>query len=308
MLGRTVEPTEVFVRLTVLEGSPPRARIELDFEGQREIREVEGPDCNALVDAAALMIAITLDPLHVPPPEPVPPSESMPQPPEPELPEPERPPEPELEFDAEPPTRVDAPVVSETSPTPTAPPVRMWLGLVAGGELGAIPRGTGGIRPSIHVTRGRFEAQVTGDYWIRRRTRAQPTGEGVAVELGVAALRGCGRIRRRRLTIPLCGGVEAGAMRGAGFGLRNVRSDIQPWVAGLASAGGRFRVSPRISLSVLAELFVSVVRPRFDAQAGDELLVLHEPSPVGGRLLLGVVFGPFFGDENTAAVGVSPSR
>jgi hypothetical protein len=163
------------------------------------------------------------------------------------------------------------------------------IGLLAGGEIGAIPRGTGGLRPVVRLARGAFMAELSGDYWIRRRHQALASGESVTVELGVAAARACGVVGRGRVRTPLCGGLEGGLMRGAAIGLRDARSARYPWVAGLASAAILVRLGRRVDLTAAAEGFVAFVRPQFQAVRDDGSVVqLYAPSPVGVRLLAGV--------------------
>lgn len=293
LVGRPVAPSEVGVRLAILETEPlVRARVELEFGGRVEVRDLEAKSCDALLDAVALLVAVTLDPSEAPqvpeppPPEPPPLQTAEPEPqPVPELepePQPAPPPEPT------PPSEPESP-----APRPTSLDQRRALGLAVGlfggGEIGAIPRGTGGIRPVLRLSRGAFVAELSGDYWIRRRHQPLPTGETITVELGVAALRAGWALRRGAIRVPFCGGLEAGLMRGEGFGLRDSRSDHWPWAAALASAGVLVRLGARVDLGATIEGVVPFVRPTFTAARDDgSIVTLHTPSPVGARLLAGV--------------------
>ena len=97
-------------------------------------------------------------------------------------------------------------------------------------------------------------------------------------------------------------------MRGQGLVLRDGRADVQPWLAGLVTAGARFRVSRWIALDAQLEGYGAFVRPRFLAQTATGPQLLYAPSPVGGRVLVGIVVGPFLGDGNPGGLGVSTSR
>lgn len=294
LVGRPVEPDEVVVRVHVLEPMPLRARVEIEFGGRTESRALEARDCDALLDAVALLVAVTLDPTEVPPaPEPPEPPEPepAPEPPEPEPPEPEPEPAPDPErpaLEPEPP---------EPAPPPSPPPrpappsgsITLAAGLLGGGEIGAIPRGTGGIRPTLRLTVRRLTVELAGDYWVRRRHRVLDTGETITVELGVAALRIGGLVGQGRVRVPIGGGLEAGSMRGAAFGLREARADRWPWLAGLAWASVLVRVGRRVDLTATLEGVVPLVRPTFTATRDDGAIVsLYTPSPVGARALAGV--------------------
>lgn len=300
LVGRPVAPSELGVRLAILETTPlVRARVELEFGGRVEVRELEAASCDALLDAVALLVAVTLDPDEAPqvpePPPPEPPLQTAePEPaPETELapePEPEPAPEPEPEPTPPPPPEPEPP-----APTPRPTPLDrrralgLAVGLYAGGELGAIPRGTGGVRPVIRLSRGAFVAELSGDYWIRRRHQPLATGETITVELGVVALRAGWALRRGALRVPLYGGLESGLMRGEGFGLRDSRDGRWPWAAALASVGLLVRLGARVDLGAAVEGVVPFVRPTFTAVRDDgSLVTLHAPSAVGVRMLAGI--------------------
>jgi hypothetical protein len=73
----------------------------------------------------------------------------------------------------------------------------------------------------------------------------------------------------RRLELPLCAGLEAGAMIAEGRGLRETSTKQSPWLA--VSFGPRLAWAPvsAIALVVGVDGLVAVFRPRFSIQDFD---------------------------------------
>jgi hypothetical protein len=99
------------------------------------------------------------------------------------------------------------------------------------------------------------------------------------------AARGCGVPRWGRLELPLCVGVEAGALEGDGVGA-TVRPQHarRPWVAVTAGPAIAFVPIPRLALLAGADIVVPAWRARF--LVGDELV--HRPFAIGVRAGVGV--------------------
>lgn len=289
LLRRPLAPDEVRVEALVEpEGDGFLLRLRVHAGEVIDTRELRAERCDALAETAALVAAVMVDPevasaLLVPDP---PPPEREPEPapaPEPE-PEPAPDPAPEPESDPAP--------EPEPAPEPAASP-RLdagrgpWLRVRAGGEIGAIPRGTGGFALGVAAGGARLRGELEGQYWIGRET--QSANGSARIQLGLVAARACAVIPRRPLSAALCAGFELGAMRADAITPAPLTRH-RLWFAAQAEAALRWQARPRVALWIGAQPFVPIVFPRFeliDATAAASETI-HAPAPVGIRGLLGV--------------------
>lgn len=250
-------------------------------------RSMRGADCDVLAEAAALLAALAIDPavlgradasdearqevqrvLQEPEPEPAPTPKPTPRP------------EPEPEAATAPPPSPAVQPTRDSQAPGYRPHVDIPVGLGIG--FGDLP----GIGPTLRTgvgltwTWARLEADVT--YSFVRRARFENDDRGADVRQVFGALRGCGVIRPgvAWLSIPLCGGLEAGAMIGEGVGFSSVSEGTLPWVAAVARFGVRLRLHRYVGLALAVEPFVPLGRPRFVSEAGTEL---WRPLPAGIR-------------------------
>lgn len=284
-LGRTLAADEVSVTGRV---SPTVDGFALELQatvaGTVEARRLEASDCQALADATALVVALAIDPIAV--------AEVIQQ--AREVPVDEAPPAPALPpTTVAPSTSTPAPA-SDTTSRATAdaepsPPARGLEGGIlratAGVGLGATPGVTGAFTFAGGLRWARARLELEGSYWIPRRTNALD-GATVAVQLGAAAVRGCGQIRRDRIEAPLCAGLLVGGMRGDGRGVPGARTAQGLWLAAEAGVGLSWWLSPRWALAGGFAAAIPLVQPAFEV-GQDPAVRLFEPSPVAGRLWLG---------------------
>lgn len=245
-------------------------------------RETTAEDCVVLVDATALIVAIAVDPTTVlgrgdEPAEPKPPPTPRTEPPPGLTPEPT--PEPE---------------VPEVRPfgggePPPVDPRRVRFGLRVGGGIdgGVFPGPAGGLRLVGAVLGARWRAELSGDYWFPRTAIAE-AGIGGRISGGLGGVRGCGvpGIDRVGLEFPVCGGLEAGLLRGDPVGDRvdAPETSRQPWLAADASAALVWVPRRFLALFVQAELVVPIIRAGF--AVGD--VEVHRAGSIAGRGLLGL--------------------
>lgn len=247
-------------------------------------RRLEADACATLVQAAALLIAIAIDPLEVA--SQVSAASATPQLrlPADELPlavtAPEPPPAPS-------PPRSTAPV--RPRPTPrlrVAGLVRLEGAL----DAGATPGVAGDVAGAVGLLRGRLRLELHGLYTAPRAIDRGPAAVATLARWAVGA-RGCGRVVQGRLEIPLCLGVEAGQWLAAGAGITVGRQQARPpWLGLLAGPGLVWSPHPRVGLGARAELVVAPLRARFTV--GEELV--YTVDPAGLRVSAGVElrFGP----------------
>lgn len=285
-------------------GEGERWTVSLRFESDRGVdeRSFSAASCEAGAEAAALVIAVTVDPLGV--------AETVAEPaagegreeapeeePEPAVVEPDPTPEvvePEPELEPE----LDEGELSRPRSRPgegprtrprrsDGPRPRVALGVQGGGGWGPLRLATAGLGLELAIFGERWRAGVRG-LWLPPRVDVLESGEAARYDGFAIAARGCGVPRfggERRVELPLCAGFEAGALGGRGTGLTpQPRAASQPWVAAVLGPGLRWAVRPRVALGVDLDLLVSLVRGGF---AIDEREI-QRVSAVGVRALAGV--------------------
>jgi hypothetical protein len=168
--------------------------------------------------------------------------------------------------------------------------MRPWVRLGLGGELGAVPRGTGGVRLGIALVGARAHLRLEGSYWIDRVAvlHEQPQRSGAQVGLGTVTLAGGLQLGGSRVAVPVAVGIEAGGLRSRGVGLLEARTLTFPWLAGVVGVGIRTALTSRLALWAGLEGFVPVVRPSIQIGQGTEEIELHRVAPLGGRALVGL--------------------
>jgi hypothetical protein len=213
-------------------------------------RTVEAARCAELRDAAALIIAVGLDPLRVA--RAVPPLGEEPAPAPPEPPPPAPPPV----------------VLSEKAPPPPKSSGRtLFADLRFGGalEVGAVPGATGGLHMAVALVGPRFRVEVTGRYMFPRRIHpfAAPMEAGIDVQSGAVAVRGCFVPHVGPVEFPSCAQVEGGVMRGRGVGVSRSEIAHRPYVGVVVGQELVWHSRRRIGLWVGADGVLFVLRPLF---------------------------------------------
>ncbi len=268
-----------------------RLTLRTDFRGRVERREFVAPSCDELSEAAAILLAVALEPelsgahpigppavpaspKHEPAGEPTPPTLVGSSTPE------------STPTEIEP---LDEPAVPESSPAPRddpspeptrdRPSVRLRLGAAA--EAGSLPKITGGPRLAIGLSWHRTRLELHGGYLAP--TLGDTENPVVRYQAGVVGLRGCRRPRIRRVEFPLCGGLEGGAIRASPLGPTHTRTRHGPWLGPLASMGVAARWG-RVGTWASMEAVIPLL-------SGEFLLdgeVAFRRSPVSGRLVFGL--------------------
>lgn len=259
------------------------SRIAIETEGRRDTRQLDADDCTLLARATTVVIAVSLDPLAAalgpmrrarPDDDPAtgdPPSAGSTTPPRP-VPDPPRRARPG-DAPPEPRSRSDAPPSSgsgEPSPEDAAsrPPPRLEAGARLGAAVGAglLPSVGAGLTLAPFLGVDRVHVRATVQYWARRRIDFDPRRDATAqLRMVTGGLRICPRLGRGPLRVPLCAGVDAGAVlgRGTGDALIDPRSARAPWVGAVLQPGLEWSITPSLSLWLALEGVVSLYRPAF---------------------------------------------
>ncbi len=256
-------------------------------------RTLHGTPCSSLADAVALVVAITVDPLGA--------SVSIDEPPavvEPEVPDPSRPlPQPAGATGA---AVIDPPNVDvEAGAGPPTDPVavtRNWTpvvsGVVRGGiDAGLLPGAVGWGGGALALQWGELRLSLAG-LWVQSRMLEHPlaTGSGALISHGVGRASGCWAPRTKWFAMPICGGVEAGALPATGVGLEQIRRTTVPWLAVVPHAQPTLWAVPWLGLGFTLEVPIPVLRPAVAIDDFADELARIEPLGVRVGLALEVVF------------------
>lgn len=289
--GRALAPGQARVIGRITGSRGYRLELELDLGDRHEARVLTARTCAALVDAAALLIALAIDGEHAAPESPQP----APAPPAP----PESPPAAPQESPA--PPSVAPPPIAELPPLPEprAPVQRPrrgpdgFLRLHMLGEYGALPGPTGGVALAggLLWPRIRLELQTT---YLAPSSVARPLAT-VRASLFTGAILGCARLRGGPLELPLCAGLEVGGMPGRGDGPRVDASVLGRWFAAVLGFGVAWRMHPRVGLWAALQGVAAIHRPTFVLRDPGPEVGLFDPGVLSARLALGVEL--HFGDR-----------
>lgn len=244
--------------------APGRAAIEIDGRITRDaerwaltlriandsgarLRELPGAGCEELTDVAVVLIAVAIDPeSSLPGPEPTP---TDPTPPP-----------------IDPPTTPARPTATPPTKTPPRNAATSQLGAALGVHaalgFGALPRIAGGLGLEAALLRRRLRVELGGTFWLPRDTTTDEPATGT-VRLWHLDARACGVPGWRRVQLPLCGGLQAGAMSGRAQGVLRPRSARLPWFALEAGAGVLVLPTPRVGLRLDVRGAIPLVRPGF---------------------------------------------
>ncbi len=282
--GRVPEDAELRVRARV-SGPPWVVQLELARDGVGHERSIEASSCEALADIVAVVVAVALDPVRVasrvelgPAIEP---ARVVPPPSRPSI------GMPATEDATGDPTVSSTAPAAAPKPVTRAVPMRLSLRIAGGGEVGATPKGTGGVELALSFTRRRFALELVGRYWIRRTTDVGG-GTSLRTELGTVGLRGCwvGAVKRVRLYG--CGGLETGDFVARAFDVGGARGDVHfPWLAVTLGGALAIRLVEPVSLWLGVDGAAHVLRPQA-VLATEPPTVLYEVAPVGLRALGGL--------------------
>jgi hypothetical protein len=237
----------------------------LDIPEGRARRTLDGDNCEVVTDAAALIVAVMLDPQTV--------LEDLVR--EPEA-------EPALE---EAPAPKPTP---KTTPRPTQPrerKVRGIIGIAGTGTFEALPRFGGGLLATAGIDSRYVRAEAVTTYDAPQlRLIDQEARAGAVFDVWTVGARGCGVARVRTLVFPVCAGVELGSLRARGEGL-----DIGRRVSLLharATVGGGLSWSATRWLELRAEVAGLITLSPWRVVI-DDLGEVHRSRPVGVRAALG---------------------
>jgi hypothetical protein len=230
-------------------------------------RVVSGADCGELADAAAVIVALAVDPsLHDRPAPPV----SLPA---------SRPPGPAA-------LAADAPAPPPASP-PTTPDARVAVsGAVLGAlDAAALPAPAPGLGVEVGVAFGRLGLAAQGAWFPSQRANVEGSTGGGEVSLLLAGALVRYRLIRAPLELDLSLAFEAGSMHAEAVDVALPSDGRALWLAPGAGLRAGWPITPNLAAQLGATVLVPVSRERFVVTGlGD----VHGPPAVTVRGTLGI--------------------
>lgn len=314
MLGGKVSRLDSPATAVVLPDPPSGFRLTISVGGSS--RTVLAPTCAELADTAGLILALAADPsVRGAPPPPDSTSPAVPS----SSPTPAAGPSAPPPSDATPPAvpatvAPAAPLVTASLPPASGPPlgpngpVTPWPA-PPGPDSAApiVPPNAARAVARLHLSGGADAGTFAGPSPFVRAGGSLPLGPlrvGLAAVLayggwiGSAATADKGGTfwlaggalgtcyvgapsRLASIGAGLCAGVEVGALVAQGGGVAQPGAGVAPWVTPSATALVRWAFASRWAVQLDVSLLVPIVRPRFEVEG---LGLIHEPSPIAGRL------------------------
>lgn len=275
LLGRAPTTEEQTFSSHVHRRSDGQWQLELELGDATEPRTFVAPGCDTVLDAAAFVVAIGVDPTLAGLSEPAP---EIPAPP----PRDEAPPASTPPPAATPPP-IAAPVPASTPAKPrrTTGYIRLAGGIDGGGlpRVGALFEAAGGVR------RRWWRAEIHGLFRLQSKAvaAANPAVGGTFSMWAVGA-RGCGVPHFRSAEFPICAGAEGGRVLAEGAGFGGAKRSRTPWAAALIGPSVALAIRPNIAFVIQATLGIPLVRTEFRV---DDVGRVHHTGPVFGRGVIG---------------------
>lgn len=236
--------------------------LQLEITGDATVtRTLQASDCRVVGRAAAVVIAVSLDPIAVAQtsavttalagdevvvPEPAPVVEPLP----------ELPPERTV------PPRITTPARDDREPST----LEYGAGIGVGIDGLLLPRTGAGLSLTPFVGTRRIHVEAALQYWMPHATNSGNTRDVQAeLQMVTAGVRACPLLEWGRVRVPLCAGIDAGGVfaRARGGELRNGQPAAGPWAGVILAPGVRVSVARRVSVGLSVEGVISLYRPRF---------------------------------------------
>ncbi len=237
-LGATAEGrTVVRARGTVATESDGRYRVALELDtggASSSRRELAGVSCEAVSQAAALVVALTIR------------AEA----------EPEAKPAPE-------PPREPAPRAT------TNRHARPFLAAAVTNDVGSLPKPAVGLAISGGVSLGWLRLEPGLAYYLPESVSIAETGEGAHFTLGSASLRACVPFQSGALWLAPCLGGGIDLLHASGFGTDEPRAATTFDGFGAAALLGGWDISPIISARLDVQAVLPLARPVFVVDDAD---------------------------------------
>lgn len=260
------------------------ANVTLSAGGRTTDRHLDGDSCEAVSDAAALIIALAIDPEAAASPAPTtpgavasettevpwlaPPAVAASQPPS-----------------SPPPTPIEGSPRDASNRTTNRP---FYASASGRFDVGSVPAPVLGAELALGWNPGRFDFELGGALMASARgTLASNPDQGARIGVSDLGTRACYLLFGTRLDLAPCGGIHVRFMSAQGFGTGSDHDATA--VFGLASLGAliRWQLTPRISVRFAGDALVPLSRPTFVIDAAG---TVYQAPPVAARAAVGFEF------------------
>lgn len=227
---------ELSVVLEIAENSD-KSGYSLRIELAGGARSLETPSCDEAVAAAAIVVALAIDPNAMT-------SVATPAPPAPE-------PKP-------------SPTARAASPRET---LELFVAVGGGVSLGEAPAPSPLLGGALGLRWRAFGAQLEG-FWQASQTALLPgdAERGGQVGLAGAGLALCVSPVHDKWRLSACLAGQAGAWRSRGVGVASPEQHSEPWLAALGRLGGGVSLSSSVGLFLTADVVVPARTPSFELE------------------------------------------
>jgi hypothetical protein len=263
------------------------ATLSIELHAERDTRVLRGDTCEAVAQAAELLVAVRRDQLD--PERPSPPrvpevDEGPATSPAPVSPRPE--PRAPVRTDPGPIAAPEpaAPPAVRSRPEPPTRPTGLMLAAAAGAGLGATPAPDAPVELAVGASWPRLRLAARGRWYVPRRVALADDHEA-RVQLGTAGVEACARPAVRRLEVPVCGQVAIGGSRADGGGPQ-IRDREGVWAETGLDVALTWHLRPWWALTARVGGAVVLAGTRY-VRADEEVF---DPAPIHGRVVLGVEF------------------
>lgn len=221
-------------------------------EGLEE-RSLEHRECRKLMEGAALLVALAVDPERVKARQQASNEQRPTAAPTPEVP----PPAPAVSTPVSPAPSILGPERDQASPVPVASrrasQIAQQLELFGFAGSGALPSAGPGFGAAFGLRRGRFELGLTGQYWFQRSASVrQGTQAEIQLSLWTASLRACAWPLLGDWALRACVASALGDLSGMGQGVDNSRPGHALYSALSSEVSVRYgqaRLAPLLGIS-----------------------------------------------------------
>jgi hypothetical protein len=264
---RVPQGGDIKARAQVVQGATWSLAMDTELAGRLGRRSLEAASCQDLANAAALIIALMIDPeavaAHATPPQPV----------------------------AAPPSPVAPPPVTAPSPAPERKPraVEYLVGILAAGSFGTLPSIDAGLGGGIGLQGRRWRAELRGTYGLRRDQKAwaaAPAGAYGQFNFWAVAFAGCFNVGRESWAFGPCADAEVGVISAQGFGVSQSLPASTLWSA--LGAGGYAAISLGRHLGLPLHLDVLAPLRRSEFVFKNEPTRVFRAPAVGVRMSAGI--------------------
>ncbi|HJX63694.1 MAG TPA: hypothetical protein VJ860_07045 [Polyangia bacterium] len=262
---RVPQGGDITARAVVEHGPTWSLAMDTELAGRPGRRSLEAASCQDLANAAALIVALMIDPdavaAHATTTQPV----AAPAPP------------------------LTAPPATDPAPESRPRSVEFLVGVHAAGSYGTLPSVDVGAGGGIGLQGRRWRAEVRGTYGLRRDQKAMaaaPAGAYGQFNFTAVAFAGCLNLGRGGLAFGPCADAEFGVTSAQGFGVSQSLPASTPWLA--VGAGGYAAISLGRHLSLPLHLDVLAPLRRSEFVFKNEPKRVFQAPAVGVRMSAGI--------------------